>query len=86
MVDDWEFSEAQFLEFVGSSFQLLASFLQGAAEFDSQLQAFNLMSVIIERLADEVKPYADGLLALLPAVWQEAEGQSLLRIQVLKPF
>lgn len=81
MVDDWEFSEAQFLDFVSSAFQLLASFLRAAAEFDSQLQAFNLMSVIIERLADEVKPYAEGLLALLPEVWAAAEGQSLLRIQ-----
>ena len=81
MVDDWEFREEQFLEFVGTSFHLLASFLRSAAEFDSQLQAFNLMSVVIERLADEVKPHAPGLLGLLPEVWRDAEGQSLLRIQ-----
>lgn len=46
------------------------------------VQAFNLVNIIIDRLADEVKPYAEGLLQLLPAVWQVAEGQSLLRIQV----
>ena len=46
------------------------------------MQVFNLFNLIIERLGDDVKPYAPGILQLLPAVWQQAEGQSLLRIQV----
>ena len=44
-------------------------------------QAFNLLSIIIERLADGVAPFADGLLLLLPQVWRRGEGQSLLRAQ-----
>ncbi len=44
-------------------------------------QAFNLLSIIIERLADGVAPFADGLLSLLPQVWRRGEGQSLLRAQ-----
>ena len=40
------------------------------------------MNLIIGRLGDSVKPFAEGLLQLLPEVWQDAEGQSLLRIQV----
>ena len=51
-------------------------------EFTPCMQVFNLFNLIIERLADDVKPYASGILQLLPAVWQQAEGQSLLRIQV----
>ena len=46
------------------------------------LQVFNLFNLIIERLGDDAKPYGPGILQLLPAVWQQAEGQSLLRIQV----
>ena len=45
-------------------------------------QAFNLINLIIDRLGPSIKPYAPGLLQLLPAVWERAEGQSLLRIQV----
>ena len=45
------------------------------------MQAFNLLSVLIERLADGVAPFADGLLALLSQVWRSGEGQSLLRAQ-----
>ncbi|KAL3137934.1 hypothetical protein ABBQ38_005181 [Trebouxia sp. C0009 RCD-2024] len=83
LIDDWEFREDQFLDLVGPCFQLLANFMLSAAEFDSQLQIFGLMNLIIDRLGDSVKPYAEGLLRLLPSVWQDAEGQSLLRIQVL---
>ena len=46
------------------------------------MQIFGLMNLIIDRLGDSVKPFAEGLLRLLPGVWQDAEGQSLLRIQV----
>ena len=53
-----------------------------AAEHDLSLQIFGLMNLIIDRLGDSVKPFAEGLLRLLPEVWQDAEGQSLLRIQV----
>jgi len=38
MVDDWEFSEAQFTEFVGTTFTLLAASMGASAEYDSQLQ------------------------------------------------
>ena len=37
-MDDWEFSEAQFTEFVGATFTLLAAFMGASAEYDSQLQ------------------------------------------------
>lgn len=83
LIDDWDFEEAQFLEFVGPCFQLTAALLQSAAEFDTQLQAFSLLNLVIDRLAESMKPYTSGLMQLLPAVWHEAEGQSLLRIQVL---
>ena len=44
------------------------------------LQIFNLINLIIERLADGVKPHCEGLLRLLPDLWQQ--GQTLLRVQV----
>jgi hypothetical protein len=67
---------------VGPCFQQLAGLLGCAAEFDSQLAVFSLLDLIVDRLSEGVKPYAPGLLALLPSVWQQAEGQSLLRMQV----
>ena len=50
------------------------------------MQAFSLFSIIIDRLQDEVRPFAGGILHLLPEVWSDAEGQSLMRIQVQAPL
>lgn len=45
-------------------------------------QVFSLLNLLIERLGPDVRPFCDAILQLLPRVWQAAEGQSLLRIQV----
>lgn len=81
LIEDWEFQEDAFLPFVGPAFQALTGFLQSAEEFNTQIQIFNLINLIIERLADGVKPHCEGLLRLLPNLWQQ--GQTLLRVQVL---
>jgi hypothetical protein len=83
LVDDWEFDEVQFSEFVAPTFQLVAGLLQGATELEAQLDFFGLINLIIDRLGDGVKAHSNGLLALLPAVWASGDGRNLLRIQAL---
>lgn len=39
LVEDWEFQEAPFLEYVAPTLQALAGMLQGSSELDTQLQA-----------------------------------------------
>lgn len=48
----------------------------------ARTQVFGLMNLIIERLGEDITPHVQGLLPLLPQIWQEANDQSLLRIQV----
>lgn len=83
LVDDWEFDETQFAEYVPTCFQLLAGILQEVGEFEAQVEIFALINLIIDRLGEGAAAYATGLLSLLPSVWESAEGQSLLRIQVM---
>jgi hypothetical protein len=45
-------------------------------------QVFGLMNLVIERLGEDITPHVQGLLPLLPQIWQSAHDQSLLRIQV----
>jgi hypothetical protein len=40
------------------------------------------MNIIIEQLGEDITPHVQGLLPLLPQIWQDAHDQSLLRIQV----
>lgn len=83
MLDDWDFDESQFAEFVPACLQLLATALTACEEYETQLEIFALINLIIDRLGDKAAAFAPGLLQLIPAVWQGAEAQSLLRIQVM---
>ena len=47
------------------------------------MQVFNLINAIIDRLGDNMKPFAPGFMQLLPEAWEAAEGHSLLRMQIL---
>ncbi len=38
LIEDWEFQEAPFLEYVAPALQLLAGLLQDSNELDTQLQ------------------------------------------------
>lgn len=83
LIDDVHFYEEEFLEYVPTCLGLLIQFMQNAQEFDSKLQIFNLVSLIIDRLGGKIVPCVDKILAFLPQVWQDSEGQSLLQIQVM---
>jgi len=83
LVEDWNFTEEGFVEFVPECLRALFDFLKGSGEYDTQLQVFSLVSLIIERLGERMGPFAHTVTAMLPHVWEGAEGQPLLRIQVL---
>jgi len=57
--------------------------IQNAFDFDSQVQAFQTLCLILERMGPRVKPFANDIVSMIPEVWQNAGDQSLLRIQVL---
>ncbi|GMH34265.1 hypothetical protein BSKO_02099 [Bryopsis sp. KO-2023] len=86
LIDDWAFQEKNFVEFAGPVLESLAQVLQSAEDLETQIKVFGLVNVIVERMGDEVKPLAGGLVQLLPRVWNQGEGQSLLRMQVLTAY
>ncbi|KAG1675440.1 hypothetical protein FOA52_001738 [Chlamydomonas sp. UWO 241] len=83
LVDDWNFSDEQFAEWVGPTMQLLVHMLKAADELDSQTASFNLMNLVIERMGDHIRPFVTPILQLMPQLWADAEGAPLVRIQVL---
>ena len=46
------------------------------------MQIFHVLEAIIGRLGSDAQPFTQGFLQLLPSVWQQAEGQQLVRMQV----
>lgn len=83
LIDDVHFYEEEFVEYVPTCLRLLIQFMERAQEFESKLQIFNLVVLIIDRLGEKIVPCVEKILAFLPRVWQDSEGQSLLQIQVM---
>lgn len=83
LIDDIHFYDKDFVGYVPTCLELLFQFMNSAHEFDSKLQVFNLVSLVIDRLGEKILPCTQSLISFLPQVWQESEGQSLLRIQVM---
>lgn len=40
------------------------------------------MNLVIERMGDHIRPFVMPILQLMPQLWAESEGSSLVRIQV----
>eukprot|EP00250_Pteridium_aquilinum_P001245 c11455_g1_i1 orf=570-3623(-) len=83
LIDDVHFYEKDFVAFVPMCLERLFQFMSRAQEFDSKLQVFNLVSLIIDRLGESILPCTESLISFLPQVWRDSEGQSLLRIQIM---
>ncbi len=82
-VDDWNFYEDQFEPFIHQALHHLLRVIQHCYDFDSQVQSFNVLCLILERMGTRVKPFASEIVAMIPEVWEKAHDQSLLKIQVL---
>eukprot|EP00200_Dunaliella_tertiolecta_P006752 CAMPEP_0202339348 /NCGR_PEP_ID=MMETSP1126-20121109/1250_1 /ASSEMBLY_ACC=CAM_ASM_000457 /TAXON_ID=3047 /ORGANISM="Dunaliella tertiolecta, Strain CCMP1320" /LENGTH=1084 /DNA_ID=CAMNT_0048929889 /DNA_START=100 /DNA_END=3354 /DNA_ORIENTATION=- len=83
LIGDWNFSEAQFSEFVGPLLHLVTSALPELHEMDSHTHMFHLMNLVVERMGEGIKPHVPPLLQVLPQQWVSAEGQSHVRIQII---
>ena len=83
LVDDWNFDEAQFEPSMGAALEALVSFLKTAEQHDTQLQVFNVTCLIVQRMGNRIGPCFDGLLSVLPSIWDDNQGHTLLRVQVV---
>ncbi|CAD7696858.1 unnamed protein product [Ostreobium quekettii] len=83
LIDDWDFKEKAFEPFVSPCLELLCAALRSSEELDTHIQVFSLFNLIIERMLGDIKQLAPSLAQLLPHIWEQAQEQNLLRMQVL---
>ncbi|PNW86254.1 hypothetical protein CHLRE_02g078885v5 [Chlamydomonas reinhardtii] len=84
LLGDFNFLEEPFAPLLPACLQLLLQVMGGSAELDTQKQAFGLLNLVIERCGEALRPHVGALAGALPALWEAAAGQSLLRIQILE--
>ena len=83
LMEDWEFDVEQFRPFATDAVRLLISILSNVNEYESQLEVFSVLNLVIDHLQEKTIECAPMILNMIPTLWESSEGQSLLRIQIM---
>ncbi|KAK3271881.1 hypothetical protein CYMTET_19794 [Cymbomonas tetramitiformis] len=84
LVDDWSFYEEGFKDHLAPCLQKLFSLMHTTYELDSHMQVLGLVSIIMDRMGDRIKPFTAGILQVMSTSWQQSEGQSQLRMLLVQ--
>lgn len=83
LMEDWDFDVEQFREFVPEAVHTLIRILAQCTDYESQLEVFSVLNLVIDHLQERTIECAPVILQMIPELWQRAEGQSLLKIQIM---
>ncbi|XP_063982373.1 importin-11 [Diachasmimorpha longicaudata] len=82
-LDDWQFDRAEFGPYLETLFTLLFNLLREATECDTKMQVLYVMSFMIERIGEKIKPYLVPFTNYLPSLWQISEDHNMLRCAII---
>ncbi|XP_055941149.1 importin-11-like [Argiope bruennichi] len=85
-VDDFEFSVEQFLPYLEKSIAALFHLLKEVKECDLKMSVLHVLSLIIERMGTEVRPFLEALLQYLPQLWNNCGDHNMLRCAIISCF
>ncbi|XP_015109541.1 importin-11 [Diachasma alloeum] len=82
-LDDWQFDRADFGPYLETSFTLLFNLLREATECDTKMQVLYVISFMIERIGEHIKPHLAAFTNYLPSLWQISEDHNMLRCAII---
>jgi hypothetical protein len=83
VANDWEFQPEQFLPYATNILTRLLRLINEVELPETKLAIVNTVSIIVERLDHHIIPYAEGIVNLLPALWEQSEDEHLMRQAIL---
>jgi hypothetical protein len=83
VANDWEFQPEQFLPYATNILTRLLRLINEVELPETKLAIVNTVSVIVERLDHQIVPYAEGIVNLLPSLWEQSEDEHLMRQAIL---
>jgi len=83
VMEDWDFDVEEFRPLATDAVRLLIADLARCSDYESQLEVFSVLNLVIDHLQERAKECAPMILQMIPQLWRESEGQGLLRIQIL---
>ncbi|CCJ30132.1 unnamed protein product [Pneumocystis jirovecii] len=82
-VDEWSFEEEQLLPYLKSIFKSLLHLINQCEFSDSKLKVLQVINVIIERIKQQILPYAQNIIDTLPLLWEQSEEGHLLKVIII---
>ncbi|XP_012055952.1 PREDICTED: importin-11 [Atta cephalotes] len=82
-IDDFQFDPEKFSPFLEPIFSLLFSLLKEVNECDTKMHVLSVLSFIIERVGNGIKPHVGALSSYLPELWQQSEIYNMLRCAIV---
>ena len=81
--DDWEFVPAQFLPYAETTLTRLMQLIDEVELSETKMALLNTISVCVERLDHEVKPFAESIVSMLPPLWEASGEEHLMKQAIL---
>lgn len=82
-IDDVDFNLEDFFQFLDETFGSLFHLLKCSQDCDTKMHVLNVLSLLIQRIGDKVKPFAASLSQYLPELWQESGDHNMLRCAIV---
>lgn len=82
-VNEWEFQVDSFLPFVDDLFARLMALIDEVEQTETRMGLLNVIGVIVERLDHRIAPYAEGIVGILPPLWEQTGDEHLFKQAIL---
>lgn len=84
-VDDWNFQLDTFIPFIDPTFNNIFQLLNNEVHsIESKISLLQVVSIIVEQVQSQIKPYLDNILALIPPLWDEETDNQLIKGVILQ--
>ncbi|KAL4765716.1 putative importin 11 [Aspergillus foveolatus] len=83
ILDTFEFTPEGFKPYAPSVFQSLMSLVQEVESSETKMGLLDTVRLAVTRMEDNIAPFSDAILALLPPLWESSGEEHLLKQAIL---
>ncbi|KAF2002151.1 ARM repeat-containing protein [Amniculicola lignicola CBS 123094] len=83
VADEWEFMAENFLPYAPVTLDRLMALVQEVELPETKMALLNTISIIVVRLENNITPYADKIISLLPPLWEQSGDEHLMKQAIL---
>ncbi|KAK5165907.1 uncharacterized protein LTR77_008831 [Saxophila tyrrhenica] len=81
--ESWEFQSDQFMPHANNILTHLMQLIDEVELTETRMALLNTISVIVENLDHKVVPFADGIISMLPSLWEASGDEHLMKQAIL---